>query len=77
MDSVVIPSTATGNNYLYAWTLSIAMVQKWLDNPAVNNGVVVTSVNEWAETAVGDVVFGNDSASAPYRPTLIVDYYIP
>jgi hypothetical protein len=77
MDVVVIPASASGVNSLYAWNLSTSMVQKWLNSPALNNGVVVTSVNEWAETATGDIVFGNNVAGVSHRPTLIVDYYIP
>ena len=77
MDAVVIPSTATGTNMLFAWNLSVPMVQKWLNSPTLNNGVVITSTNEWAETATGDVVFGNNAAALNLRPTLVVNYYIP
>lgn len=77
MDEVVIPASASGSNNLFAWNLSPGMVQKWLNSPSLNNGVVITSTNEWAEVASGDIVFGNNSAAMNLRPTLVVNYYVP
>ena len=78
MDSVVVPSAASGTDMLWAWNLDISAVQKWLDTPAKNNGVLVSSANEWSDTAVGTLVFGHNAHSTErFRPTLLVTYTIP
>jgi len=77
MDTLVIPVSASGSQYLWAWNITPSIVQKWLNYPAKNNGLLVSSVNEWMETASGSIVFGVVGSAASTRPTLIVDYYIP
>lgn len=77
MDTVIIPTTTGGQSLMWGWNLTPSVVQKWVNEPTKNNGIVLASVNEWNDSATGDIHFDNPSASTQLKPELIVNYYIP
>lgn len=77
MDTVVIPTTANTQNLMWAWNLTPSVVQKWLNEPTKNNGIVLTSIIEGNETASGMIIIGNPGSSSQVKPELVVNYYIP
>jgi hypothetical protein len=77
MDTVVIPTSANGQDLMWAWNLNPTVVQKWLNEPAKNNGLVLASVNEANDTASGIVGFGTPISSSQSKPELLINYYIP
>ena len=77
MDVVTLPSSISGTYTRIGWNIPASIVQKWLNSPAKNNGVVLCALNEGTQTT-GNVDFAApNNANLDYRPNLIVTYNVP
>jgi hypothetical protein len=70
-DSVAITATSA----YYTWKLNASLVQGWLDTPAQNYGIFLTSGNEAMMT--GATFSSSENTTFAYRPRLTVYYTAP
>jgi len=77
IDTVSCTTALNGTNTRLAWNITPAIVQKWVATPAKNNGLVLTSENEGANTAGSIVFVAQNNPAWPNLPNLVVTYYVP